>query len=199
MSGLAFSPPRHRTLAIGLAASTGGPPALTAILSALPPGFPLPLLVVQHLGDGFAAGFQKMLAGVSRLPVSIATGGAPCLPGRVYLAPEGRDLCVLLGSTSLGLELHTPPASGVHRPSADALFTSLADTLGSRATGVLLTGMGDDGAEGLLRLRQAGGRTYAQDESTSAVFGMPRAALALDAAEEFVPLHLIAARLLELT
>jgi len=189
--------PRQRLLALGIAASTGGPPALTAILSALPGTLSLSILVAQHLGDGFTGGFQRMLAGVSTLPVSVATGGAPCLPGRVYLAPEGRDLCLVRGGA--GLQLHTPPASGVHRPSADALFSSLADSLGEQAAGVLLTGMGDDGAAGLLRLRRAGGRTLAQDETTAAVFGMPQAVRALGAAEEFVPLQHLAARLLELT
>jgi two-component system chemotaxis response regulator CheB len=188
--------PRPRLLALGIAASTGGPPALSAILSALPATFPLPILVAQHLGDGFAAGFHRMLAGVSRLPVSVATGGAPCLPGRVYLAPEGRDLCVVLGQG--GVLLHTPPGSSLHRPSADALFSSLADTLGPRAAGLLLTGMGDDGAAGLLKLLRAGGRTLAQDETTAAVFGMPKAARDLGAAEEFVPLQQLAARLTEL-
>jgi two-component system chemotaxis response regulator CheB len=188
---------RPRPLALGIGASAGGPPALAAILQAMPGSYPLPVLVAQHLGDGFTAGFQKMLAGVSALPVTVATGGAPCLPGRVYLAPEGRDLCVVVGQG--GLRLHTPPASGLHRPSADALFSSLADALGPRAAGLLLSGMGDDGAAGLLKLLRAGGRTLAQDESSAAVFGMPKAARDAGAAEEFVPLHLLAARLVELT
>jgi two-component system chemotaxis response regulator CheB len=188
---------RPRLVALGLGASTGGPPALSVILPLFPADFSLSILVAQHLGDGFTGGFQRMLAGLSALPVTVATGGAPCLPGRVYLAPEGRDLCVVIGRA--GLLLHTPPASGLHRPSADALFSSLADALGPRALGVLLSGMGEDGAAGLLKLLRAGGRTLAQDESSAAVFGMPKAARDLGAAEEFLPLQQLAARILELT
>ena len=187
---------RQPLLALGIGASAGGPPALSAILPLLPRDFSLPVLVAQHLGDGFTGGFQRMLAGVSPLPVTVATGGAPCLPGRVYLAPEGRDLCLVLGKGAP--LLHTPPASSLHRPSADALFSSLADALGPRACGVVLSGMGDDGAAGLLKLLRAGGRTLAQDETTAAAFGMPRAARDLGAAEEFVPLQQLAARLSEL-
>jgi two-component system chemotaxis response regulator CheB len=183
----------RRAEAVGIAASTGGPPALARLLGRLPRTLPLSVLIAQHIADGFTDGLQRWLATVSPLPVRAARDGEVCEPGVVYLAPDGRDL-------SLGPDrrLRTPPATGPHRPSCDLLLRSLAESLGPAAAGVVLTGMGDDGAQGLLALRQAGGCCLAQDEHSCVVFGMPQAARDLGAAELLLPLDDLAARIVEL-
>ena len=178
---------------LGITASTGGPPALAAIVGALPVQLTCALLIAQHIADGFTAGLCRWLAAVSRLPVSIAKDGDRASPGTVWLPPDGCDLLV-----EPGHRMRTPPASGLHRPSGDLLLGSLASALGPRAGGLVLTGMGDDGARGLLALRLAGGRCLAQDEQTSVVFGMPKAARDLGAVEQLLPLDEIAARIVEL-
>jgi two-component system, chemotaxis family, protein-glutamate methylesterase/glutaminase len=178
---------------LGIAASTGGPPALAAILGSLPPRLPFAILVAQHIADGFTAGLRRWLSAVSPLPVSLAQDGVRCEPGTVWLAPDHCDLVL-----EPGLILRTPPASGPHRPSGNLLLASLASSFGPRAAGLVLTGMGDDGAQGLLQLRRAGGRCLAQDEQTSVVFGMPQAARDLGATEQLLPLEEIASRIVEL-
>lgn len=178
-------------LAIGLVASTGGPPALARILGSLPARFGVPVLVAQHVAPGFTAGLRRWLAEATPLPVRIATDREPLGPG-VWLAPDHRDLCLDAG----GL-LRTPFAATANSPSGDVLLRSLAP-LGSRALGLVLTGMGDDGAQGLLALRRGGGRAFAQDQASSSVFGMPQAAFALGAAQDLLALDRIAPLILEL-
>ena len=177
--------------AIGLVASTGGPPALARILGALPAGFPVPLLVAQHIAPGFTAGLRRWLSEASSLRLGVARDGMALAPG-VWLAPERSDLIVDASG-----RVFTPFSTGTFAPSGDRLLESLA-ALGDRALGVVLTGMGEDGAKGLLALRRAGGRTFAQDEATSLVFGMPQAAHALSAAQDLVALDRIAPLILEL-
>jgi len=172
---------------VALAASTGGPSALATILAGLS-GLPAPVLVVQHLHPDFTGGLIDWMARVSGLPVEIAEHGAPARPGRTYLAPGGVHL--RLGA-DLHLELAETPVT-LHRPSADQLFLSVAEEVGPAGVGVLLTGMGDDGARGLLAMHRAGGFTYAQDEASSAVFGMPRAAHRLGAVTDLLPLDELA-------
>ena len=179
--------------AVGIVASTGGPPALAAILGALPAKLRCSILIAQHIADGFTAGLRRWLAAVSPLPVAVALDGARCVPGTVWLPPDGCDLIV-----EPGLRLRTPPAAGLYRPSGNLLLSSLAAALGPRAAGLVLTGMGDDGAQGLLALRRAGGHCFAQDQETSVVFGMPQAARDLGAVEQLLPLDEIAARIVEL-
>lgn len=181
------APRRTRTVPIvAVAASTGGPPALAKVLAGLG-GLRAAVLVVQHLHPDFIEGFVTWMARVSPLPVQPAAAGAPIQAGAVYIAPGGTHLKVADGHLVLD------PAPGtLHRPSADELFRSVATGAGRRAVGVLLTGMGDDGAAGLLAMRKAGAHTIAQDERTSAVYGMPRVAKALDAAVEVLPLDAIA-------
>jgi len=170
-------PPPARALdgpvrAIGIGASTGGPPALTKVLSQLPADFPLPVMVVQHIAPGFSAGLVSWLDRNVPLPVRFGAAGAEMGPG-IWFAPD--DAHLRLGSTmrfSLDTTRH-----GAHRPSVDVLFESLAAEVGEGTVGVVLTGMGRDGAEGVEAIRAAGGRTVAQDEASSAVFGMPRAAI----------------------
>lgn len=180
--------PEHCPPIVGLAASTGGPSALATVLSGLA-GLPAAVLVVQHLHPDFTQGLVDWMARVSALPVEIARPGTLAEPGRTYLAPGGRHLRI---GADRRLELTDTPAS-LHRPSADELFRSLAERAGPAGVGVLLTGMGEDGARGLLDLHRAGGRTIAQDEASSAVFGMPRAAQRLGAVTGLLPLEDIAA------
>ena len=173
---------------VAVAASTGGPPAIAKLLSGLG-DVGAAVLVVQHLHPDFIDGFVTWMARVSPLPVQTAVNGTPLQQGGVYIAPGGMHLRV---THDRRLALDTEPRT-IHRPSADELFASVATHMGSRAIGVLLTGMGDDGAKGMLAMRSAGALTIAQDEASSAVYGMPRAAVALDAAVEVLPLDDIAA------
>jgi two-component system chemotaxis response regulator CheB len=172
---------------VALAASTGGPPALAELLGHLG-GLRAPVLVVQHLHHDFIDGFVSWMARASALPVQPAAHGTVLQRGGVYIAPAGSHLRLAPDSR---LALGPEPRS-LHRPSADVLFESVAAHAGRRAVGVLLTGMGDDGARGLLALKHAGALTIAQDEATCAVYGMPRAAVALDAARQVLPLGDIA-------
>lgn len=172
---------------VAVAASTGGPPAVAKLLSAMA-GLRAAVLVVQHLHPDFIDGFVSWMARESPMPVQLAANGAVLQQGAVYIAPGGLHLRVGRdGRVALGPEPRT-----IHRPSADELFTSVAKHVGDRSVGVLLTGMGDDGAKGLLAMRSAGALTIAQDEQSSAVFGMPRAAVALDAATQVLGLDDIA-------
>jgi two-component system chemotaxis response regulator CheB len=173
---------------VAIAASTGGPSALAAILSELA-GLQAPVLVVQHLHADFVDGLVEWMSRVSALPVETASAHQIARAGRIYLAPGGTHL--RLGANRR-LELADLPVS-VHRPSADELFKSVADSAGSAAIGVLLTGMGYDGAQGLLAIRRHGGVTFAQDEASSAVFGMPKAAEHLGPVTEMLPLGKLAA------
>jgi len=170
----------HDLEVVGIAASTGGPAALATIFASLPADFPLPILVVQHVARDFVAGLAEWLNGETALPVRVADHGDQMQPGTVALAPDDYHLQV----TSAGvLELcHEPPYHGL-RPSANVLFRSLAHAFGPHALGIILTGMGDDGAEGLKALRLAGGTTIGQDEASCVVYGMPREAAALGAVQ----------------
>ena len=165
---------------VGIGTSTGGPPALLSVLSALPANFPLPVLVVQHIAPGFGEGLVDWIGRQVDLPVGFAETGAAAGPG-IWFAPGGSHLR-LEPASCFGLDSDTN--RGAHRPSLDVLFESLAAHAGPAALGVVLTGMGRDGAEGVKAIRAAGGVVVAQDEESSAVFGMPRAAI--DAGADFV-------------
>jgi two-component system, chemotaxis family, protein-glutamate methylesterase/glutaminase len=173
---------------VAIAASTGGPSALATLLSGLA-GLEAPVLVVQHLHPDFTTGLVEWMSRISPLPVETATHHQLARPGRIYIAPGQRHLHYRANGT---LELDAAPAT-VHRPSADELFQSVADSAGPAGVGVLLTGMGEDGAKGLLAIHHRGGHTLAQDKASSAVFGMPRAAERLGAVAELLPLDKIAA------
>lgn len=178
---------RGRPPVVAVAASTGGPSALATLLSGLG-GLEAPVLVVQHLHPDFTDGLVEWMARVCPLPVEIAKHRQRVRPGRVYVAPGERHLHL---TVSGHLELVETPLTP-HRPSADELFSSVADAVGPAGTGVLLTGMGDDGARGLLAIRHKGGETFAQDEATSTVFGMPKAAAQLGAVGELLPIDKLA-------
>jgi two-component system, chemotaxis family, protein-glutamate methylesterase/glutaminase len=179
---------------LGIAASTGGPNALMELLSGLGKHFPLPIAVVQHMTPGFIEGFRAWLEKVTPFRVETVSGRTVVEPGRVYLAPSGRHLRV---DEHCAWVEYGPPV-GAHCPSATVLFDSMAGNLGPAGIGVLLTGMGEDGAEGLLRLRRAGSYTIVEDQSTAVVYGMPAAGARLGAALESLPLPVIASRVQEL-
>lgn len=180
---------------IALGASTGGPSAVVEVLRHAPQ---VPVLLVIHIGKPFAVGLADWLARVLPMPVSEAVDGLPLpLPGtaRVIVAPPDRHLIVQNGR----LRLSDAPERNSCRPAIDSLFESIATHLGPRAVGCLLTGMGRDGAEGLLHMRQRGAATVAQDQATSVVFGMPREAIRLGAAEHVLPLPEIGPALVRMT
>jgi len=175
--------------AVIIGASTGGPPALAKILKALPQYFPIPIAVVQHIAPGFVAGLRQWLERESSLPVRLAVHGVALRSGTVYIAPDDHHLEIGAGKKFILTD--EPPLQG-HRPSVDRLMESAAQIYGAEAIGVLLTGMGKDGAQGLKKIRAAGGRTIVQDETSSLVFGMPREAILAGAAEIVSPLDKIA-------
>lgn len=167
--------PRASSL-IGVGASTGGPSALAEFLSVFPADFPARFFLVQHMARGFQSSFAAWLGSQTELEVEIASPGR-ARPGVVHIAPEERHLTY----TAEQLELRGSEPRGGHRPAVDVLFESLAE-YGERALGVLLTGMGSDGAQGLLSMRRAGAKTWVQSEESCVVFGMPKAAIELGAA-----------------
>jgi two-component system, chemotaxis family, protein-glutamate methylesterase/glutaminase len=166
-------PGGRRASVIGICASTGGPQVLYHVLSSLPPNYAIPLLLVQHMGPGFTEGLARWLDRNVGIEVTMAEDRLPLAAG-AWVAPEGAHLG-LGGDGRLVLDRNSP--SGPHRPSADALLTSIAAHAGRAAAAVVLTGMGRDGAAGAAAVRRAGGLVIAQDEASSAVFGMPKAAI----------------------
>lgn len=188
--------PDGRVLAIG--SSTGGVEALLAILTQLPANCP-PTVITQHMPEAFTRSFAERLNRACAAEVSEATDGAPLLPGRIYLAPGGPAHLQIAGSGTWRCRLRADdPVSG-HRPSVDVLFASVAKAAGPRALGVILTGMGRDGAQGLLAMRQGGARTLGQDEASCVVYGMPKVAFEVQAVEKQVRLEGIAAEIIEIT
>jgi len=174
---------------VAMGASTGGPPVIEKILSSLPADFSLPLLIVQHMAAGFIQGFVEWLGQTSALPVHIAFNGSIIRPGHVYFAPDGTQMRVDANGRISCTE--DAPENGL-RPSISYLFRHVANVFGKKAAGVLLTGMGKDGAEELKLMREKGAVTIAQDEESSAVFGIPGAAVKLDAASYVLPPEKIA-------
>ncbi|MBC7906465.1 MAG: chemotaxis-specific protein-glutamate methyltransferase CheB [Rhodospirillaceae bacterium] len=180
---------------VAVVASTGGPGALSRILGSLPKDFPVPVTLVQHFGAPFIAGFAHWLGSVSALPVSLARDHDRLIQGHVHIAPGEAHLTVAEGY----LRLDRGAAVQGQRPSGDVLFDSVAASYGNRAVGVLLTGMGEDGARGLEALHRTGAHTIAESKSTAVIWGMPGAAVARGAVTEELPLDCIALRLRQLT
>lgn len=192
----AAHPDRSTARLVVLGASTGGPQALLTVLSALPADLEQAVLVVQHMADGFIPGLASWLDQLLALPVVVAKSGCRLPPGSVTIAPSGAN--TVLADARLRV-LCTPPEPGqFHVPGIDAAMRSVAEALGPEAVGVLLTGMGRDGAAGLCAMRHRGAYTVAQDEASSAVYGMPAAAVALDAVDRQLPLGAIGPALCEL-
>jgi two-component system chemotaxis response regulator CheB len=188
--------PRPRRTLIALGASTGGPGALVDVLRALPDSIAQPILIVLHLGDPFGTSFSEWLDGQTSRHVVLAREGMPlaAVGGMAVLAPPGRHMAIRDGHIVLTHEAERHSC----RPSVDVLFESVAREIGPGAIACLLTGMGRDGAAGLLAIRKVGGATIAQDEATSIVYGMPREAVLLGAAERVLPLPQIGASIAHL-
>lgn len=181
--------------AVGIGASVGGPQALHAILSNLPALFPVPILVVQQISAGFTKGLVDWLAKSCPLKIKLASQGEMAVPGYIYVAPDNYHLEVARGRL---LQLTTSSPEQGFRPSIGHLFQSMAKNLGARSVGILLSGRGTDGIEGLLAIKQQGGITIVQDEETSVLFDKPQKAIQAGAAKQIIPLSQIPRTLLSL-
>jgi two-component system, chemotaxis family, protein-glutamate methylesterase/glutaminase len=173
-----------------MGASTGGTESLRAVLEVLPADCP-GIVIVQHMPEKFTAAFSRRLDSLCAVTVKEAEDGDAVLRGRVLIAPGNRHMLLQRSGARYHVAVKDGPLVSRHRPSVDVLFRSAAQYAGANAVGILMTGMGDDGAKGLLEMRQAGALTMAQDEETCVVFGMPKEAIALGAAEKVVPLDAI--------
>lgn len=176
---------------VALGASTGGTIALEQVLAALPADVP-PIVLVQHMPEKFTLAFAQRLDSLTKVRVHEAKGGEVLERGHVYIAPGGRHMSLVSDGGALTTRVFDAPHVNRHKPSVDVLFNSVAKLVGSRTLAMLMTGMGDDGARGLLALRQSGAMTVAQDEATSIVFGMPAEAIKLGAAQQVLPLQALA-------
>jgi two-component system, chemotaxis family, protein-glutamate methylesterase/glutaminase len=176
---------------VAIGASTGGTEAIRDLLEALPPSAP-PILVVQHMPEHFTAAFARRLDSICRIEVKEAEAGDDVVPGRALIAPGNRHLLLRRAGARFVAGLHDGPLVSRHRPSVDVLFRSMAAAAGAGAIGLILTGMGDDGADGLLEMRERGALTIAQDEASCVVFGMPGAAVARGAVQQVLPLTQLA-------
>jgi two-component system chemotaxis response regulator CheB len=181
---------------IVIGASTGGTEAIREVLQQLPPDSPA-VLITQHMPSGFTRSFAARLDGLCRITVSEAVDGERVLPGHAYIAPGDRHLRLARSGANYMVMLDDAPPVNRHRPSVDVLFRSVAALAGPNALGVMLTGMGSDGAKAMLEMKAAGSFNIAQDEATCIVFGMPKEAIACGAVDEVLPLQRIAPRLLE--
>jgi two-component system, chemotaxis family, protein-glutamate methylesterase/glutaminase len=186
---------KSKTQLLAVASSTGGPGVLAKILSRLPADFPVPILIVQHIMTGFSVGLSTWLNQMSPLAVRLAAQGDEPQSGQALIAPDNYHMVV---DSKGHIDLKDDPPEGGLRPSANYLFHSVAKVYGATAIGLILTGMGSDGAEGLLALRKTGAHTIAQNEATCVVFGMPAVAIELGAAEQVLPLEKIAPALMHL-
>jgi two-component system chemotaxis response regulator CheB len=186
--------PANAPSLIAIGASTGGTEAVATILSAIPKNSPC-IVVVQHMPEHFTAAFAKWLDNICELDVREAEHGDVLTPGKAFIAPGNKQMSVFRLGESSRIRVVDGPLVSRHRPSVNYLFHSVAQTIANHALGVILTGMGDDGAEGLLAMRNAGAHTIAQDEASCVVFGMPKEAIGCGAVHEILPLESIPAAL----
>jgi two-component system chemotaxis response regulator CheB len=185
---------------VALGTSTGGPRALQEILPLLPRDLSVPILIVQHMPPGFTAPFAQRLNSLCSVTVREAAHKDPILPGVVYIAPAGMHLTIERPSESVSLIcLDTQPESSLHMPSVDVMMKSVAKNFGNSAMGVIMTGMGSDGAQGMKAIYRAGGLTVGQDEASCIVYGMPRACAELGVLNRVVPLSAIPSQILQAT
>jgi len=192
--GLGSVDTTHKLIALG--ASTGGTRALEDVLVTMPPDVP-GIVIVQHMPPGFTKSFAERLNDVCKITVKEAETGDRVVPGRALIAPGARHMLVRRSGAQMTVAIKDGPPVNHHRPSVDVLFNSVADSVGRNAVGAILTGMGGDGARGLLALREAGAHTIAQDRESSVVFGMPKVAIELGAALEVLPLHKVTSAILD--
>lgn len=185
------------SLVVAIGSSTGGVEALIEVLSHFPKNCPA-TVITQHMPPHFTTSFADRLNRLCQPSVSEARDGAPLTPGHIYLAPGGEAHLEIHGKGTLRCRLSKTPQVNGHRPSVDVLFNSVSKTAGSGAIGVILTGMGRDGADGLLAMRKAGAGTIGQDEASAVVYGMPRVAMEIGAVEKQYPLHQIGQEVLNL-
>jgi two-component system, chemotaxis family, protein-glutamate methylesterase/glutaminase len=190
--GQAMARTTERVVCIG--ASTGGTESLREVFEVLPVASP-GIVVVQHMPEKFTEAFARRLDGICEVEVKEAADGDAVLRGRVLIAPGNRHMMLQRSGARYYVAVKDGPPVSRHRPSVDVLFRSAAHSVGSNAVGIIMTGMGDDGAHGLLEMKQAGALTVAQDEASSVVFGMPKEAIALGAADKVLPLERLAAEI----
>jgi two-component system chemotaxis response regulator CheB len=185
---------------VAIGTSTGGPVALSTILPKLPASFPLPIVVVQHMPPGFTRPLAERLDAASKIRVVEGSDGMPLRPGTAIIAPAGQQLRLRRGAdSSVHIVLSHDGEKSLHVPSVDVMATSVGETYGSRTLGVILTGMGNDGVQGLRVVKQRGGYVVGQDEATCVVYGMPRAAAIAGLVDRVVPLDAVPKTLCELT
>ena len=171
---------------VAVGVSTGGPPAVQRVLTQLPADFPVPILIAQHMPAAFTRPFAKRLDGLCRITVKEAESGEPLTPGAAYVAPGGKHLKLERRGTRFRAVVTGEPADAIYKPSANVLIGSVAEGVGARGLGVMLTGMGSDGLEGIRALKKGGGRTIAQSDATCVVYGMPRAVVEAGLADAVV-------------
>jgi two-component system, chemotaxis family, protein-glutamate methylesterase/glutaminase len=176
--------PKRDVVVIGV--STGGPPAVQKVLTALPANFPACIIIAQHMPAAFTGPFAKRLDGLCQVNVKEAEPGDRLKPGSVFIAPGGKHLMLKQLVSRVDLEITPEPASALYKPSANVLIGSAADAVGRRALGVILTGMGNDGMEGIRALKQKGGRALAQSDATCVVYGMPKAIVDAGLSDEII-------------
>lgn len=193
--GSAVRPVSLGSRIVFVGASTGGTEAVKTFLLGIPKDCPA-ILIVQHMPESFTASFAARLNGLCKPNVVEAKNGVPIESGTVYIAPGHSHLTIKRHAAGYVVELQATPPFNRHRPSVDVLFNSAADVIGRNAIGVILTGMGKDGANGLLRMRKAGARTFGQNEASCVVYGMPREADMIGAVEEVAGLEEISRRVL---
>ena len=181
--------PPAKIEAVAIGSSLGGPKALYRIFSELPPNFPIPIFVVQHIFAGFTQGFVEWLQGSTSLKIKIAQDYETPVAGTIYIAPDHRHLEI---NQDYQIKLSDAPSNKGLRPSVSHLFRSMAKVYGPHAIGIILTGMGKDGADTLLAMKEAGAWTIAQDQQSCLVFGMPKEAIAIHAVQQVLPLNQIA-------
>jgi two-component system chemotaxis response regulator CheB len=194
LSGHGLFATNEKVIMIG--ASTGGTETIKNFLVQMPPDSP-GILITQHMPPGFTRSFADRLDKLCRIKVKEAEGGERILPGHAFVAPGHSHLQLTRSGINYLTRLDDGPPINHHRPSVDALFRSAASSAGKNAVGVILTGMGKDGAAGMLEMKKAGAYNFAQDESSCVVFGMPREAIAMGATHEVAPLHELPRRVME--
>lgn len=175
--------------AVAIGVSTGGPPAVQKVLSLLPSDFPVGIVIAQHMPAAFTGPFAKRLDSVCGISVKEAENGEPLMPATAYIAPGGKHVRIVSNRGRLTVEVATEPADALYKPSANVLMESAGLTLGRRSLGVILTGMGSDGMEGMKVLKQKGGRALAQSDSTCVVYGMPKAIVDAGLADSIVDIE----------